>query len=314
MCSTPLLALVIALAVGAPGSTDALPPPRSALRLISGTTPDGMATTQWLAMLRRRLPPAAYEAVAGLRKPLTPEERAWADLITSRLPDWDGETQALVDLFAPVAPPAAVVIVTGNRGAEDAFTHDPTTIGFDLAALHREYGAADTTENADRVDRFFRHEYVHLLQKAWLPAHPVQGHTPLRRALVEMWGEGLGNYFSLSARWRGRGDESSAHAAETLAALEPRLAARLAALACAAPEQEAALTADLSWGRFDRKWGALPVALWLEREARVSDEALRRFVQAGPAGIVDFATRHLPAPLRVVLAEAVRAEALCAAR
>jgi hypothetical protein len=29
-----------------------------------------------------------------------------------------------------VTPPGS-----GNRGGEDAFTHDPTTIGFDLAAF-----------------------------------------------------------------------------------------------------------------------------------------------------------------------------------
>lgn len=309
----PIILLALAaLSRGAPPAIDPTQPVPTALRVIAGTAPDGTATPQWLAMLRKRLSGPAYDAVAGVRKPLTPAERAWADLIAARLASWERETPALVDLFAPVAAPPAVTIVVGNRGAEDAFTHDSVTIGFDLSALGREYGAADLAENADRMDRFFRHEYVHLLQKAWLGAHPVRADTPLRRALVEMWGEGLGNYFSLSDRWRGRDDAPSAHAAATLSTLEPRLAARLAALACATAKREAKLTADLSWGRFDSKWGALPVALWLERETRTSPGALRRFVQGGPGGVPDLAARQLPRPLRQVVAEALRAEALCA--
>ncbi len=96
--------------------------------------------------------------------------------------------------------------------------------------------------------------------------------------------------------------------------LEPRLAARLAALACATREHEVALTADLSSGRFDLKWGALPVALWLERETRTSPDALRRFVQAGPEGVVALATRHLAGLLGGVVAEALGAQAMCAPR
>jgi hypothetical protein len=310
--------ILLALTAGAPATTPrsagvASPPP-TVLHLSAGTAADGTATAQWLAMLRKRLSRPAYEAVAGVRKPLTSGERGWADLIAARLASWELETPALIDLFAPVAAPPAVTIVVGNRGGEDAFTHDPVTIGFDLAALAREYGGADRAENADRMDRFFRHEYVHLLQKAWIAAHPVRGDTPLRRAMVEMWGEGLGNYFSLSERWRSGADGASAHATAALAALEPRLAARLSMLACATAEQEAALTADLSSGRFDRKWGALPVALWLERETRTSPDVLRRFARAGPDGIVDFATRHLTGPLAVVFAETLESESLCESR
>jgi len=224
---------------------------------------------------------------------------------------WQRETPALATLFAPVAPPRHVSIVVGNRGAEDAFTHDSTTIGFDLAALHRAYGDAARPENVDRLDRFFRHEYVHLLQKAWLQRHPFEMRSPIERALAEMWTEGLGNYFSLSDRWRATGGHPSELAASTLATLEPRLAARLSALACASPERTVTLTADLSSGRFDGKWGALSTALWLERDASLSDQTLRGFVMAGPQGIWDLAARHLPASLQAVVTEARAAEKLC---
>ena len=282
-----------------------------ALRIVTGVTPGGDATGQWLAMIRKRLPDRAYQAVAGLRKPLTATERGWADLIRSRAAAWEGAMPGLAELIRPIDPPALVSIVTGNRGGEDAFTHDSTTIGFDLAALHVNYGDATLPENADRVDRFFRHEYAHLLQKAWLREHPYTTDTPLRAALWDIWAEGIGNYFSLSPRWHSEAGRPSEAAVAALAELEPRFVARLAALACASLENGPALAADLSWGRFDRKWGALPAALWLGMEVSRSSGALREFLVAGPDSVWALAERHLAEPLRATLREARVAGMLC---
>jgi hypothetical protein len=187
----------------------------------------------------------------------------------------------LAEPFAPTEPPTGVLIVLGNRGAEDAFTHDSVTIGFDLAALQANYGAAGLPENRDRMDRFFRHEFVHLLQKAWASDHPLPMATPLQSALAEIWADGMGNYQSLSERWLSRDSADR-------------------------------LVADLSWGRFDRKWGALPAALWLEAEPGPPTETLRGFVAAGPAGVWTLADRHLAPSLRPVLREARMADSLCA--
>jgi hypothetical protein len=138
--------------------------------------------------------------------------------------------------------------------------------------------------------------------------------TPLRYALADIWAEGLGNYRSLSGRWKALGGRRSEASAARLAELEPRFVARLAALACATPQRGEALMADLSWGRFDRKWGALTAALWLEEEPGEPGEALRRLVVAGPDGVWDLADRHLPGALRPVLREARVADSLCAGR
>lgn len=229
--------------------------------------------------------------------------RAWATLIRSQATRWESEIPALATHYAPIAGPALASIVIGNGGGQDAFTHDPATIGFDVARLQAAYGDAALPENAQRIDRFFRHEYVHLLQKAWLREHPYSAGTPQRAALLGIWAEGLGNYYSLSDRWRG----SSETAASTRAELEPRFVARLAALACASAERADTLTADLSMGRFDRKWGALPVALWLEAD----EDAIRELVLAGPDGIWSLAERHLPERLRAALGEARAAGELC---
>ena len=302
--------LLLRSAVGPPTAAAVDP----SLQLVVGLTEAGDATDQWLAMLRKRLPAARYQAIVGLRKRFTGGERAWAELIRSRVAIWEGEIPALVKLFDPIHPPERALIVIGNRGGEDAFTHDPTTIGFDLAALELVYGNAGLRENAERVDRLFRHEYVHLLQKAWLLARPYPEDSPLRAAVAEIWAEGLGVHYSMSDRWRSAGGGHSEAAARALTRLEPRFVARLAALACATPEQAEQLTAELSYAPFEQKWGALPAALWLEAEVGRSTEALRDFVVSGPDAVWAIAERQLPSALQHVLEEARLADQLCSSQ
>jgi hypothetical protein len=284
------------------------------LHVALAITDSGYATEQWLAMLRRRLADGPYDSVSRIRSPITGAEAGWVALIQSHLRAWEKELPALAQSFEPIAAPRKVSIVLGNRGAHDAFTHDAVTIGFDLSALVAEYGEATRAENGERVDRLFRHEYVHLLQKAWLTEHPYDARSPLESAIAEIWSEGIGNYYSMSERWRATNGRHSTVATETLGELEPRFAARIAALACATPEGAAELTKDLSWGRFDRKWGALTPALWLEAEMSTSDRALRDFVLAGPEGVWDLADRHLPSELGAVVREARNAATLCGQR
>src|SRR5688572_6291734 len=130
-------------------------PPR--LRVELAVNEAGEAATRWLAMLHHRLPTATYDSVAALRHPLSDGERAWAELIAARRGRWEAEIPELARLFEPIVAPAEAVVVLGNRGGEDAFTHDSLTIGFDLAALQRVYGAASTPDNPPRIDRLFRH-------------------------------------------------------------------------------------------------------------------------------------------------------------
>jgi hypothetical protein len=283
--------------------------------VIIGVTDSGAPTPQWLAMLRLRLPAEKYQAVAGSRRPLTDEERACARLSRAHASQWEFERAQVEQPYEGVKPPGPVSVVIGNQAApgDDAFTHDETTIGFDLGELYSTYGNAGEPLNASRIDRFFRHEYAHLVQRAWLTAHPWPAGSALSDALLEIWKEGLGNYHSLTARWRTDDGAPSDVAKETLASLEPRFAARLAALACATPEQATALTSDLSRGPFERKWGALPVALWLATEPGDPKQTLTRFVQAGPAGVWDLAERRLPAPLSAAVREARQAGQTCSA-
>lgn len=271
----------------------------------------GVPGELWIELLAERLPAEALAAAAEERRPATASDRAWIELVRSRLEHWEARTGELAAPFRPVGIPPSVRVVLGNRGGEDAWTHDPTTIAFDVARLEREYGPAVEAENRARIDRFFAHEFTHLLQKAWFPTRPQPMSTPFELAELEMWTEGLGNWYSLSERWRSTPDGPSAATRERLAALGPVLVERMTALACATPEESARLRADLSNGPFTRKWGALPVALWLEIESARSPRALRDFVQGGVASVERLARAHLPPDLAAALARARERSRAC---
>jgi len=302
------LRLALAIATLAAPSL-AAPPTRLEVRF--EVAESGAPGALWLELLARRLSEGALAAASAERRPATAADRAWLARIRSRAPAWEGRVAELALPFEPVAIPPRVRVVLGNRGGEDAWTADEATIAFDVARLEREYGSADEPENLARIDRFFAHEFTHLLQKAWLKAHPQPAGSPFALAELEMWKEGLGNWYSLSGRWRSTPDGPPAAAREALARLAPLLVERMTALACAGEEDSARLRADLSNGPFRRKWGALPVALWLEADVSRSPAALRDFVQGGVASVAALARRHLPAELAAGLERARVASRAC---
>jgi hypothetical protein len=206
---------------------------------------------------------------------------------------WEQRIDALCVPFEGVQPPRTLTLVVGNQNGEDGFGLGEDVIYFDLSALARNYGAAGEPANAARLDRFFDHETTHVLHWRWARMHPQPVSTPLERALWAMAREGLGNLRSLSETWVGPAGDLTPLARATLAELEPILVERLENLAHATTEEESALTAGLSWGPFRRKWGALPVALWLAEESRGDAQVLRSFVSSGAVGVLALAQRHL---------------------
>lgn len=262
------------------------------LTVVPGTQADGKMTDAWYDALASRYPHIADATELHAPQPETPEQRAWHALIDSRREAWEAMVPALSVDYAPATAPAEVSILVGNRGSDDAWTAGPARICFDLAALQENYGDANTAENSARIDRFFRHEFVHVMQKAWLASNPQPLDTPMQRAAYELWAEGLGNRESLSSKWIDGDGRLTEHARKTLDVLVPVMRERLAALREATPEQAEALTKDLSSGPFDKKWGALPIALWLAEDVARDPAALRRFVDGGPEGALDYAQRR----------------------
>ncbi len=263
-----------------------------------GVEADGTVTDAWVDAIRGWHDGEALGDVLREQHAMSDEEAGWAALIHSRAAAWSAMTDSLRLPFGGVVPPEAAYVLLGNVGGQDAFTPSDSTIGFDLRRLSDLYGAASASENADRIDRLFAHEFTHLLHKAWREEHEPLVTSPLDRALWDCLVEGLGNYRSLSARWLEDEGDLTPHAREVLTRLQPIFAERLAALQHASDAEASVLMEGLSSGPFDQKWGALTVALWLALESRGDDRRLRRWVDAGPRGVLTLARTYLPPDLQ----------------
>ena len=259
---------------------------------------DGSVTDAWIVAIGVWHDDDALQDVLRDQHPLTDGEAGWASLILGRTSTWSRMTDSLQLPFGATAPPNAVYIALGNVGGQDAFTFSDTSIGFDLRMLHDLYGVASEEENGDRIDRFFAHEFTHLMHKSWQKANDVMLTSALDRALWECLVEGLGNYRSLSGRWIDPDRALTQHALDVLGRLERVFTDRIEALEHATLSESEALMEGISSGAFDQKWGALTVALFLSQEAKGDDRRLRKWVDAGPQGVLALARKYLPEDLR----------------
>lgn len=263
-----------------------------------GITQEGLATSAWREAIHARHPEERLSNIAVTPRRLTPDESLWADLIRQKALTWPALIDSLRMPFPGITPPDTLIILLGNQGGEDAFLSPAVKICFDLNKLHRYYGPASDEINHDRIDRFFAHELTHVLHKAWRKKRGLELASPFEYALWECLTEGLGNYRSLSGKWlRGKG-ELSPHAQGTLQRLQPIFVERLSALQHAGETEAETLLTGLSSGAFDQKWGALTVALWLAQEAKGDDLNLRKWVEAGPTGVLVLARKYLPENLK----------------
>lgn len=266
-----------------------------------GITQAGMATPAWREAIHARHTEEALSKIMATPRRFSPEETLWADLIRQKAVNWPAHIDSLRIPFSNILPPDTLIILLGNQGGEDAFLSPALSICFDLNKLYRQYGPASDKVNHDRIDRFFAHEVTHVLHKIWRHERGLEFNSPFDYALWECLTEGLGNYRSLSGKWLRENGELSQHAQETLQRLQPVFVERISALRHARETEAAALLAGLSSGAFDQKWGALTVALWLAQEARGDDRNLRKWVEAGPNGVLTLARHYLPEELKIRL-------------
>ncbi len=281
--------------------------PAVAFRLEPGVLEDGTASSTWTDGIAVAIGRDAAEALESERRPLTPGAAAWLAVLEEALPGVEEGAPRLASLFDLDAFDA--IVVAGNRGSSDGFGWIPNHIGINVQAFDETYGHPDDAA-VDRMTRLVLHEYIHLLTYAFYPDHMERRDTPLNRALWTMFHEGIGDYVSVSERWLpGEAGAYSPVTARTLRRLEPIFVERLEAFVDATPEEEAELREGISMGKFDEKWGSLPVALWLRSEASVRGEreTLVEMIRLGPDGVLPLALRHASPELRP------RLEALAAA-
>src|SRR5262245_36908838 len=96
----------------------AAPVPR--VVVLDGSAPSGLATPRWIAMVRTRLSAGEYGRVGALRHVRTSQEAEWRRVIGAGATEWSSGTAVVFAAFDPVHLDS-VVIVVGDRGAEDAF-------------------------------------------------------------------------------------------------------------------------------------------------------------------------------------------------
>ena len=270
------------------------------IRLERGVDESGSPTNVWLDVMRDHLSKEALDELINTKRRLSDPEMDWANVIQSKLSSWENQLEDIAIPFSDVPIPDHISIVVGNAGHLDAFTSNKfeTKIFFNLSVLVREYGDAKNRENKDRIDRLFAHEFTHLLHYQWFHKHPYIPSTPLEEALKRCLVEGIGHFRSISPRWRDENGHITDHSEDVLASLEPVFVERLIAIKNATETEAPELMQDLSMGRFDKKWGALTVALWFVKESAGDDRKLIKWIKLGPDGIIPLALKYLPEELK----------------
>jgi hypothetical protein len=186
-------------------------------------------------------------------------------------------------------------VLLGTQAGDDAFTFGPDTIVLDLSAFERAYGSSAGQDAL--VRRILAHEYTHLLihpyldRLGWTEAWAAG--DPYLEAVRILFNEGIANLSSIQdPKWVTR-DKPTEFATEALAKLEPVLLQRLQVLE--RPRSAAAAAQamrNISQGALTDKWGAIPIAIWLQEETRGSPGKLRRWVDRGPEQILALAVRR----------------------
>ena len=187
-------------ATGSPAQSVAGMPSAVVLEIRRGFTEQGSITPEWKEAIRDRQSEDSLNVVERNKRPVSADESGWLSPIEEKVQSWRGMIDSLRFPFVDLSPPDTLTILLGNQGGSDAFSPSATTICFDLSQL-TEYGGASSSLNSERIDRFFAHEFTHVLHNLWAANHALQLRTSLDLALWSCLKEGLGNYRSLSDKW-----------------------------------------------------------------------------------------------------------------
>jgi hypothetical protein len=257
---------------------------------------NGQITQDWRNALKRRMSTKMLDSFSKISRPVTQEELDWKDLIASKLEKWNTFRDSLKIPFENTALPDSIVILLGFNGRDDAFTYKNNTVCFDVSALSYAYGSAKKKMNDNRIDRIFSHEFTHLLSKKWVKNNNLKLRNFKDSILWECTYEGFGMYRSMSKKWLPVGDSLSQKSKETFEDLYPKFVDRIIRAhtkTSLSNSQKREIHHQLSKGPMNKKWGALPVGVWLAFEAKGDDKNLIPWIQKGPDAILELAEKHL---------------------
>ncbi|MCF2876479.1 MULTISPECIES: hypothetical protein [unclassified Tenacibaculum] len=261
---------------------------------------------EWKEALRNRKSSKVLDSLSKVEKELTNEEQEWITLIESKASKWNTIRDSIKVPFENIKLNDTVTVLLGYQGGDDAFTPNVKTICLDVNTLQREYGSAKKPVNDNRIDRIFAHEFTHLLHKEWATKNNLSINTFKDQILWECTLEGFGMYRSMSSKWFPKGDSLSATSKKTFDNLYPIFAEKIIKVLGQpnlTEEEENEIHANLSRGPMKRKWGALPVAVWLAAEAKGNDKNLIKWVNKGPDAIVLLAEKYLTGESKVAFDE-----------
>jgi len=253
-------------------------------------------SNEWKNVLVSRKSASKLDSLSNVVKQITKEEQDWINLIESKANKWNAFRDSLKVPFQNIKLKDTITVLLGYQGGDDAFTYKNHTVCLDVNALNKAYGSAEKPVNNNRIDRIFSHEFTHLLHKQWAKKNNLKLNTFKDQVLWECVTEGFGMYRSMSTKWFPVGDSLSLTSKNTFKNLYPKFTERIIKVSTQSnltSEDENNLHVNLSKGSMKKKWGALPVAVWLALEAKGNDKNLVKWVNKGPDAIILLAEKYL---------------------
>jgi hypothetical protein len=265
--------------------------------IVPGLDGNGRPTREWIDAIRDRVDASELAAIMQTARPLSVDESAWRMQFESEAAVWCASIPRLNAPFPHVTPPRQARILLGNQGGGDGFTHEPDDVAIDLGEMSRAYANVASEARPALIQRLLAHEYTHLLLHRQLDAtgwsEASVADDAFLTALRTLYNEGIANYRSIdNERWIAADRELTQHARETLVALQPVMIERLQGLlARPSPEDASHLLRNISQGPLERKWGAIPIALWLAAATHGNPRRIAAWIEAMPDGILALAVQ-----------------------
>ena len=256
----------------------------------------GRPTPQWIGLIRDRIDANELAGVRMSPRALSGDDTQWIAAIRSVAPSWIKDIGRLDAPFGTDRPAPALAVVIGNGGGDDAFSTLPNLIAFDLAALANAYGAVDPAALPALVGRLLSREYMrlrlntYLAGNGWAPEWAAK--DPFLAALRNLYVQGLATLRGIEGdpRWLTADNALTPEAKKVLVDLQPVMAERLKGLAAKpSPQVANGWLHDMSQGPLDRRWGALPIALWLATDTGYDAARVAAWIESKPDGLLQLA-------------------------